>query len=102
MKTGAYLVNIARGGVVDETALLEALAPRGGLRGAALVVHVAEGEGRISPLADLPNVILTPHIGAQTIDAQEEIGREIVAIIRRFSGQGDESAMIIETDRSPA
>jgi phosphoglycerate dehydrogenase-like enzyme len=102
MKTGAYLVNIARGGVVDETALLEALAPRGGLRGAALDVHVAEGEGRISPLADLPNVILTPHIGAQTIDAQEEIGREIVAIIRRFSGQGDESAMIIETDRSPA
>ena len=102
MKTGAYLVNIARGGVVDETALLEALAPPGRLRGAALDVHMAEGEGRISPLADLPNVILTPHIGAQTIDAQEEIGREIVAIIRRFSGQGDQPEMIIETDRSPA
>ena len=47
-------------------------------------VHVAEGEGKRSPLADLPNVVLTPHIGAQTIDAQEEIGREVVAIINRY------------------
>jgi D-3-phosphoglycerate dehydrogenase / 2-oxoglutarate reductase len=84
MKPGAFLVNIARGGVVDEAALLEALQPGGRLRGAALDVHVAEGEGKRSPLADLPNVVLTPHIGAQTIDAQEEIGREVVAIINRF------------------
>jgi phosphoglycerate dehydrogenase-like enzyme len=100
MRPGAYLVNIARGGVVDEAARLEALAPRGHLAGAALDVHVAEGEGRISPLADLPNVILTPHIGAQTIDAQEEIGREIVAIIRRFSGRGEDSSMTTETGGS--
>jgi D-3-phosphoglycerate dehydrogenase / 2-oxoglutarate reductase len=84
MKPGSFLVNIARGGVVDEAALLEALQPGGRLRGAALDVHVAEGEGKRSPLADLPNVVLTPHIGAQTIDAQEEIGREVVAIINRF------------------
>jgi D-3-phosphoglycerate dehydrogenase len=84
MKPGAFLVNIARGGVVDEGALLEALQPGGRLRGAALDVHVAVGEGTRSPLADLPNVVLTPHIGAQTIDAQEEIGREVVAIINRF------------------
>jgi phosphoglycerate dehydrogenase-like enzyme len=102
MRRGSYLVNIARGGVVDEAALLEALAPRGHLRGAALDVHVAEGEGRISPLADLPNVILTPHIGAQTIDAQEEIGREIVAIIRRFSGRTGDSTMTNGTEGSPA
>jgi D-3-phosphoglycerate dehydrogenase / 2-oxoglutarate reductase len=93
MKRGAFLVNIARGGVVDETALHQALVD-GHLRGAALDVHIAEGEGKVSPLADLPNVILTPHIGAQTIDAQEEIGREIVAIIRRYSGQGEESTMV--------
>lgn len=93
MKPGAYLVNIARGGVVDEEALHDALVS-GHLRGAALDVHVAEGEGKVSPLADLPNVILTPHIGAQTIDAQEEIGREIVGIIRRFSGHGEEATMI--------
>lgn len=101
MRPGAYLVNIARGGVVDEAALLDALAPRGHLRGAALDVHVAEGEGRISPLADLPNVILTPHIGAQTIDAQEEIGREIVAIIRRFSGTFEDPTMT-ETEEARA
>jgi D-3-phosphoglycerate dehydrogenase len=93
MKRGAFLVNIARGGVVDEAALHEALVD-GHLRGAALDVHIAEGEGKVSPLADLPNVILTPHIGAQTIDAQEEIGREIVAIVRRYSGQGEESTMV--------
>ena len=84
IKPGAFLVNIARGGVVDEQALLEALQPGGPIRGAALDVHVAEGEGKRSPLADLPNVVLTPHIGAQTIDAQEEIGREVVAIINRY------------------
>ena len=84
IKPGAFLVNIARGGVVDEWALLEALQPGGPIRGAALDVHVAEGEGKRSPLADLPNVVLTPHIGAQTIDAQEEIGREVVAIINRY------------------
>jgi D-3-phosphoglycerate dehydrogenase len=84
IKPGAFLVNIARGGVVDEQALLEALQPGGPIRGAALDVHVSEGEGKRSPLADLPNVVLTPHIGAQTIDAQEEIGREVVAIINRF------------------
>ncbi len=87
VKPGAFLVNIARGGVVDEAALLAALQPGGRVRGAALDVHVAEGEGRRSPLADLPNVVLTPHIGAQTIDAQEEIGREVIAIITARSGR---------------
>jgi phosphoglycerate dehydrogenase-like enzyme len=87
LRPGAYLVNIARGGVVDEAALLAALAPEGHIRGAALDVHVAEGEGKVSPLAGRPNVILTPHIGAQTIDAQEEIGREIVAIIEEAAAE---------------
>ncbi len=93
VKPGAFLVNIARGGVVDEAALFDALQPGGRLRGAALDVHVAEGEGKRSPLADLPNVVLTPHIGAQTIDAQEEIGQEVIAIIDRFDPVSAEEQM---------
>jgi len=84
MKTGAYLINLARGGVVDEKALYKELIAGGRLRGAALDVHEAEGEGKISPLATLPNVILTPHIGAMTADAQRDIGRRAVAIIDSF------------------
>jgi phosphoglycerate dehydrogenase-like enzyme len=94
VKPGVFLVNIARGGVVDEAALFDALQPGGRVRGAALDVHVAEGEGRISPLAALPNVVLTPHIGAQTLDAQEEIGREVVAIIDRFDRPTREETMV--------
>jgi phosphoglycerate dehydrogenase-like enzyme len=81
IKPGAFLVNVARGGVVDEAALFNELQPGGRLRGAGLDVHVNEGEGKISPLASLPNVVLTPHIGATTVDAQREIGQEVVAII---------------------
>ena len=81
VKPGAFVVNVARGGVVDEMALLNELQPGGRIRGAGLDVHVNEGEGKVSPLADLPNVVLTPHIGAATVDAQREIGQEVVAII---------------------
>ncbi|OEU71676.1 MAG: hypothetical protein BA874_01120 [Desulfuromonadales bacterium C00003068] len=75
---------MARGGIVDEIALSEVLR-RGGLAGAALDVHQEEGDNKISPLADLSNAILTPHIGAMTIDSQQEIGRRIVGIIDDFS-----------------
>jgi D-3-phosphoglycerate dehydrogenase len=84
MKPTAFLVNIARGGVVDEQALLEALRERQ-IAGAGLDVHAREGKGEISPLAEVPNVILTPHIGAATIDAQREIGRIVVQIVDAFS-----------------
>ncbi len=84
MKPGAYLVNLARGGVVDELALRDALV-RGHLRGAALDVHAQEGEGMASPLADLPNVVLTPHIGAGTFDSQAEIGRIILETVNSFA-----------------
>lgn len=81
MKPGSYLVNVARGGVVDETALLAHLVSRSTLVGAALDVHEHEGEGTVSPLADLPNVVLTPHIGAMALDAQRLIGERVVELI---------------------
>ena len=93
LKPGAFLVNIARGGVVDEAALLRELQPGGRVRGAGLDVHVNEGEGKISPLAELPNVVLTPHVGASTVDAQREIGREVVAIIDAAVPAGEEPVM---------
>jgi D-3-phosphoglycerate dehydrogenase len=81
MKAGSYLINLARGGVVDEAALHQALSEGKTLRGAALDVHQVEKEGHVSPLAALPNVVLTPHIGAQTIDSQREIGGRILEIM---------------------
>jgi len=83
MKPTAYLVNLARGGVVDEQALYEALVEKR-LAGAALDVHAHEGNGQISPLASLPNVILTPHIGAGTYDSQREIGEIIVNAVEAY------------------
>ncbi len=83
MKPGAFLINVARGGVVDEMALYQALT-EGHLGGAGLDVHEAEGEGKISPLAALENVILTPHIGAGAIDSQREIGDIVINTIHSF------------------
>jgi D-3-phosphoglycerate dehydrogenase len=97
MKPGAYLVNMARGGVVDEQALYQALVS-GHLRGAALDVHEKEGEGKISPLAGLKNVLLTPHIGAGTYDSQREIGEIAVAKIREF----EETALSPQNGRAHA
>jgi phosphoglycerate dehydrogenase-like enzyme len=81
MKPGAFLINLARGGVVDEDALYEALSS-GRLAGAGMDVHQQEGEGKVSPLAAFDNVILTPHIGAGTLDTQREIGATVMQIIR--------------------
>ena len=85
MKAGAFLVNLARGGVVDEVALARDLASGEHLAGAGLDVHASEGNGLISPLAGLQNVVLTPHIGASTVDSQRQIGEEIVRIVNEVS-----------------
>jgi D-3-phosphoglycerate dehydrogenase len=76
MKPTAFLVNVSRGGVVDEEALLAALLD-GGLAGAGLDVHLREGSGP-NPFASLDNVVLTPHIGAMSTDAQRAIGETVV------------------------
>jgi D-3-phosphoglycerate dehydrogenase len=87
MKQDSFLINIARGGVVDEGALYDALTTGQRLIGAALDVHEVEGEGHISPLATLNNIILSPHIGAMAIDSQREIGRSIVEFLDLVSNQ---------------
>ncbi|MGB3713956.1 MAG: hydroxyacid dehydrogenase [Candidatus Promineifilaceae bacterium] len=96
MKPDAILVNLARGGVVDEAALCQALS-NGHLRGAALDVHEVEGEGKISPLAKFDNVILTPHMGAGTYDSQQEIGEIVVETISAFTSRPAEGSL--ESDR---
>jgi phosphoglycerate dehydrogenase-like enzyme len=93
VKPGAYLLNFARGGVVDEQALYHELTEGNRLRGVALDVHEHEGEGKISPLAGLPNVVLTPHIGAMAIDAQREIGERILQLVDEYTVEKLESTI---------
>ncbi len=79
MPRGAILVNAARGGLVDEAALLAALESEA-LSGAALDVFAGEPP-KGSPLLGHPRVVLTPHIGAATVEAQEAVGEEIVKLL---------------------
>ncbi len=72
MKPSAYLINVARGGIVDETALFNAL-KEGAIAGAALDVFEEEPTTR-SPIFSLPNVVVTPHLGASTAEAQDRAG----------------------------
>jgi len=84
MKKGAYLICAARGGVVDESALIAAL-DSGHLAGAALDVFTSEPPPA-GGIAEHPNVIATPHIGAQTMEAQARAGvaiaEEVVAVLQ--------------------
>lgn len=82
MKDGAYLINCARGKVVDEEALLEAL-DSGKIAGAGIDVFEVEPNTN-EALVNHPRVSCTPHIGASTMEAQERIGDEVVSVIKDF------------------
>jgi D-3-phosphoglycerate dehydrogenase len=72
MKTGVVVLNIARGGIYDEQALADAL-NSGKIAGAAVDVYVEEPPGKDHPLLNAKNIILSPHIGANTIEAQDRV-----------------------------
>src|SRR5688572_2913984 len=80
-KRGVRLINCARGGLIDETALAEALRS-GQVAAAALDAFETEPLPLDSPLRDLPTLVLTPHLGASTAEAQESVGIEIAQSIR--------------------
>lgn len=88
MKKGAFLVNVARGGVVDEAALAAAL-EAGHLAGAALDVFGNEPLEDDSPLRGAPNLVITPHLGASTKEAQELVATEISEAVRAALAEGD-------------
>jgi D-3-phosphoglycerate dehydrogenase / 2-oxoglutarate reductase len=91
MKRGSRLINASRGTVVDIDALGAAL-ESGHLAGAAIDVFPAEPQGNDahfeSPLVRFDNVLLTPHIGGSTAEAQENIGQEVAAKLIRYSDNG--------------
>jgi D-3-phosphoglycerate dehydrogenase / 2-oxoglutarate reductase len=91
MKEGARLINAARGTVVDIDALAEALRSKH-LSGAAMDVFPVEPKtGKdefVSPLREFDNVILTPHVGGSTEEAQESIGEEVALKLIKYSNNG--------------
>ena len=91
MKPGAVLVNNARGSILDLDALAAALRD-GHVLGAAVDVFPVEpsrnGEPFVTPLQGLPNVILTPHIGGSTTEAQVQIGEEVARKLIDYSDRG--------------
>jgi len=87
MKKNSLLINTARGEMVDSGALVHFI-KEGKIAGAGL--DVFEKEQTVDPrLAELPNVVMTPHIGAQTREAQNRVGGEVVEVIETFFNRGE-------------
>ena len=88
MKRSAYVVNVARGGLIDEEALFKALTT-GEIAGAGIDVFTTEPPAQDSSarlLLDLPNVVVTPHLGASTDEAQEKAGVSVAKSVRLALG----------------
>ncbi len=109
MRPGAYLINNSRGTVVDLDALAAALRS-GHLAGAAVDVFPTEPRSAAdrfaSPLQGLANVILTPHIGGSTVEAQERIGEEVARKLLDFAESGSTAGAVnfphVQQPRDPA
>ena len=88
LKKGVRIVNCARGGLIDEEVLAEGL-KSGQIGGAALDVFEVEPLPAEWPFRDVPNLVLTPHLGASTAEAQELVGIEIAEAVRATLLQGE-------------
>jgi D-3-phosphoglycerate dehydrogenase len=97
MKKGAFVINVSRGGVVDEDALARALT-EGWIAGAGLDVYEHEPLSPDSSLLQAPNLVLTPHLGASTKEAQIQVALEVARNMRAALALGDLSAAINATD----
>ncbi|CAN5356584.1 phosphoglycerate dehydrogenase [soil metagenome] len=87
MKPTARVLNVARGGIIDEAALAEALAA-GTIAGAGIDVFSTEPTTADNPLLKAPNIVLTPHLGASTVEAQETVAIEAAQLIIDFLQKG--------------
>jgi D-3-phosphoglycerate dehydrogenase / 2-oxoglutarate reductase len=87
MKRGARVINCARGGIINEEALAEALRS-GHIAGAAIDVFVQEPPPAAHVLTKLPNVVVTPHLGASTLEAQDAVAQEAAQLLIGFLQRG--------------
>jgi D-3-phosphoglycerate dehydrogenase len=87
MKRGARVINCARGGIINEEALAEAL-KSGQIAGAAIDVFLQEPPPADHPLLKLPNVVVTPHLGASTQEAQDAVAQEAAQLLIGFLQRG--------------
>ncbi len=87
LRKGARVINCARGGIINEQALVEALASKH-LAGAALDVFVQEPPPADHPLLKMPNVVLTPHLGASTVEAQASVALEAAQLLIDYLTKG--------------
>src|SRR5690606_5575105 len=92
----ALILNLARGGVIEEAALIEAL-EQGRIAGAALDTYSKEPLAPDHPLRSAPNLILTPHLGASTKEAQKSVALEACAAVRDALLTGDLSSALNAT-----
>jgi D-3-phosphoglycerate dehydrogenase len=93
LRPGSIVANLARGGIVDDQALLAAL-ESGHIRGAALDVYQSEPLGADHPIRQAPNVVLTPHIGASTSEAQRNVAVDVCRAVRDALLHGELSRSI--------
>jgi D-3-phosphoglycerate dehydrogenase len=87
MRRGSRLINVARGGIIDEAALAQAVR-EGHLAGAAVDVFTSEPPGPDNPLLGIPEILLTPHLGASTTEAQVSVATDVADQIVQFLAGG--------------